>query len=186
VWVRFYRGCKIFPCQNKISSIFGNVKYTVKHVFDYSLAEVLLAREDRYKHLDKFPELQNVSLLEERTEGSKIFQKRKVSLAKSLPPVLQNLMKDASLIEESVFHTDTNTHDFTFTPPDGAKIVTIKGKSQYRSLGEKQCERTYDVEIKSTVFLVGALVEAAIEEIHKHSLEKDRNSILNFLKSKPA
>ena len=27
--------------------------------------------------------------------------------------------------------------------------------------------------------------ETAIEEIHKHSLEKDKNSILNFLKNKP-
>lgn len=161
------------------------MKYTVKHVFDYSLAEVLVAREDRYKHLDKFPELQNVTLLDERKDGNKLFQKRKVSLAKSLPAVLQNLMKDASLIEESVFHTDTNTHDFTFTPPDGAKIVTIIGKSHYKSIGENQCERTYDVEVKSSVFLVGPLVEAAIEEIHKHSLDKDKNSILNFLKNKP-
>jgi len=57
------------------------MKYTVKHVFDYSLEEVLAARENRYKHLDKFPELQNVTLLEERREGDNIFQKRKVSLA---------------------------------------------------------------------------------------------------------
>ena len=162
------------------------MKYTVKHVFDYSLEEVLTAREDRYKHLDKFPDPQNVSLIEERKEGEKLYQTRKVSLAKSLPAVLQNVMKDASLIETSVFHTDTNTHDFTFAPPDGEKIVKIIGKSEYKSLGEKKCERVYHVEVKSQVFLVGGLVEAAIEEIHKHSLEKDKNSILNFLKNKPA
>jgi hypothetical protein len=161
------------------------MKYTVKHVFDYSLEEVLAARENRYKHLDKFPELQNVTLLEERREGDNIFQKRKVSLAKSLPPVLQNFLKDANLIEESVFHLDNNTHEFKFHPPDNEKVVRILGKSVYRSLGENKCERVYEVEVKSEVFLVSALVEAAIEEIHKHSLEKDKNSILNYLQNRP-
>jgi hypothetical protein len=161
------------------------MKYTVKHVFNYSLAEVLAAREDRYKHLDKFPELQNVTLLEERKEGNNVFQKRKVSLAKSLPPVLQSLLKDPSLIEESVFHLDNNTHEFKFHPPDNEKVVKILGKSSYRAISETQCERVYEVEVKSEVFLVSGLVEVAIEEIHKHSLEKDKSSILNYLENKP-
>jgi hypothetical protein len=162
------------------------MKYTIKHEFNYSLEELLSAREDRYKHLDKFPDLQNVTIIEERTEGNKIFQKRNVSLAKSLPAVLQTVMKDSNLLEQSIFHTDTNTHEFTFVPPNNEKVVTIKGKSVYRSLGEKKSERVYDVEVKSEVFLVSGAIEAAIAEIHKHSLEKDKNSILSFLQNRPA
>lgn len=162
------------------------MKYTVRHLFPYSLQEVLEARENRYKHLDKFPELQNVVLLEERREGDKIYQKRKVSLASSLPTVLQNLLQDPSLLEDSVFYVSSNTHEFTIFPPGNEKVVKITGKSVYRSLSENQCERVYEIEVKSEVFLVSALVEAAIEEIHKHSLEKDKNSILNYLQNKPA
>ena len=72
------------------------MKYTVTHKFNYSLFDLLRAREDRYKYLDKFPDLKNVTLLEERKEGKLIFQKRKVSLASSLPPVLVPLLDDAN------------------------------------------------------------------------------------------
>ena len=161
------------------------IKYTVTQTFEYPLSELLSAREDRYKYLDKFPDLQNVTLLEERKEGTKIFQKRKVSLAKSLPQVLQTLLSDTALIEESVFYTDLNTHEFVFFPPDNKNIVTINGKSTYSSISEKQSQRIYNCEVKSGVFLVSGVIEAAIEEIHKHSLEKDKNSILNFLQNKP-
>lgn len=157
------------------------MKYTVKHTFNFPLKDVLAARENRYKHLDKFPDLQNVTMIEERQEAEKIFQKRKVSLAKSLPAVLQSFLKDPNLIEESVFDLNTSIHTFRFYPPGNEKVVTITGKSIYKAVDDKTSERVYDVEVKSEVFLVSALVEAAIEEIHKHSLEKDKASILKFL-----
>lgn len=161
------------------------MKYTVRHLFPYSLNEVLEARENRYKHLDKFPELQNVTLLEEKREGDKIYQKRKVSLASSLPTVLKSLLQDPSLLEDSIFYISNNTHEFKIFPPGNEKVVKIIGKSVYRSLGENECERIYEVEVKSEIFLVSALIETAIEEIHKHSLEKDKTSILNYLQNRP-
>ena len=103
------------------------MKYTVTHKFNYSLFDLLRAREDRYKYLDKFPDLKNVTLLEEKKDGALIFQKRKVSLASSLPPVLVPLLDDASLLEESTFNTETNTHDFKIFPPKNEKAVTITG-----------------------------------------------------------
>lgn len=161
------------------------MKYKVVQKFNYTLEALLKAREDRYKYLDKFPDLKNVTLIDERKEGNLIYQKRKVSLAASLPPVLTSLLDDASLLENSTFNTDTNTHDFTIAPPKNEKVVTIIGHSVYRTTSDGFSERIYDVEIKSGVMLVGGLIEAAIEEIHKHSLEKDRNSILKFLAEKP-
>ena len=160
------------------------MKYTVTHKFNYSLFDLLRAREDRNKYLDKFPDLKNVTLLEERKEGKLIFQKRKVSLASSLPPVLVPLLDDASLIEESTFNTETNTHDFKIAPPKNEKTVTITGHSVYRSTSDGFSERVYNIEVKSGVLFIGSLVEIAIEEIHKHSLEKDKNSIQKFLDDK--
>lgn len=160
------------------------MKYTVTHKFNYSLFDLLRAREDRYKYLDKFPDLKNVTLLEEKKEGNLIFQKRKVSLASSLPPVLVPLLEDASLLEESTFNTDTNTHDFKLFPPKNEKTITITGHSVYRTTSDGFSERVYNVEVKSGVMFIGGLVEAAIEGIHKHSLEKDKNSIQKFLDDK--
>ena len=157
------------------------MKYTVSHKFEVPLAELLKAREERYNQLDKFPELKNVTLLEEKKEGKKVFQKRKVSLGSSLPAVVATLLEDPSLIEESSFDLETNTHIFKLSPPNNEKIVTISGKSIYREVSPTTSERVYDVEVKSEVFLVSPLIEAAIEEIHKHSLEKDKNSINHFL-----
>jgi hypothetical protein len=162
------------------------MKYTVHHVFEFPLAELLSAREDRYKYLDKFPELKNVTLLDEKTEGTKVFQKRQVSLMSSLPAVLQPLLKDTGLIEESVFDHSNNTHEFTFTPPGNAKVFIIKGKSSYRSLSDKKSERVYEVEIKSEAFLVSGIIETAIKAIHEQSLEKDKVSILKFLTERPS
>jgi len=157
------------------------MKYTVTHTFDVSLADLLRAREDRYKNLDKFPDLKNVSLLEEKKEGNKVFQKRKIDLGASLPTVLATALNDPSLIEESTFDLDSNTHIFKLFPPDNEKVVTISGMSVYRELTGNSSERSYDVEVKSEIFLVGVLIEGAIEEIHRHSLEKDRSSINQFL-----
>ncbi|MBE7413663.1 MAG: DUF2505 domain-containing protein [Leptospiraceae bacterium] len=157
------------------------MKYTVSHKFEVPLADLLKAREERYQQLDKFPELKNVTLLEETKNGSKIFQKRKINLGASLPQVVATLMDDPSLIEESSFDLDTNTHEFKLSPPNNDKIVTIKGVSVYRELSPTSSERVYEVEVKSEIFLVSPLIEAAIEEIHKHSLEKDRASINSFL-----
>ena len=157
------------------------MKYIVTHKFEVPLAELLKAREERYNQLDKFPELKNVTLLEEKKDGSKVFQKRKVSLGSSLPPVIATLLDDPSLIEESSFDLETNTHIFKLSPPNKEKIVTISGTSIYREVTPTSSERVYDVEVKSEVFLVSPLIEAAIEEIHKHSLEKDKNSINHFL-----
>ncbi|MEM7179644.1 MAG: DUF2505 family protein [Spirochaetota bacterium] len=157
------------------------MKYTVTHTFEYPLEKLLKAREDRYKHLDKFPDLKNITLLEEREEGEKIFQKRKISLAGSLPPVMATLLEEAALVEESYFYTATNTHEFKLFPPGNEKVVTIKGVSTYKSTSETTSERHYEVEVKSSVFLVSGLIEAAIEEIHKNSLKKDKNSIIKFI-----
>ncbi|AAS72262.1 hypothetical protein LIL_20296 [Leptospira interrogans serovar Linhai str. 56609] len=159
------------------------MKYKVVQQFPVPLQNLLKAREDRYKYLDKFPELKNVELIEEKKEGNLVYQKRKVKLAESMPKVLATLLSDPSLLENSTFNLETNTHEFTLAPPGNENILKISGVSVYKELGPDKSERSYDVEVKSGVFLMGAAIEAVIEEVHKHSLEKDRNSISEFLKS---
>jgi len=157
------------------------VKYTVTHSFPVSIEKLLHAREERYKHLDQFPDLKNVTLMEEKKEGNIITQKRKVSLDGSMPVVLQAALSDLSLIEESTFDLSTNTHVFKISPPGKDNVFVIKGKSVYKESGAGTSERSYDVDVVSSLLFVSPIVEKAIEEIHKHSLEKDRKSIAKFL-----
>jgi len=157
------------------------MKYKVSHEFAVPLEKLLQAREDRYKHLDKFPDLKNVTLVEERKEGDLVFQKRKMSLEGSMPSVLTAALSDPSLFEDSTFDTKSLTHTFKIAPPDKENVFRILGKSVYASSGENTSRRSYEVEVKSDLLFVAPLVEKAIEEIHKHSLEKDRKSISKFL-----
>ncbi|MBL0955449.1 MAG: DUF2505 family protein [Leptospira sp.] len=156
------------------------MKYQVTHTFPVPLDKLLHAREERYKHLDQFPDLKNVTLLEEKKEGNLIHQKRKVSLEGSMPAVLSAALNDLSLLEESTFDTTTNTHEFKIAPPGKDNVFVIKGKSKYEANGSES-KRSYDVDVVSSLLFVSPIVEKAIEEIHKHSLEKDRKSIAKFL-----
>lgn len=157
------------------------MKYKVTQKFDVSLEKLLQAREDRYKHLDKFPDLKNVSLLDEKKEDNRIIQKRKIDIGASMPPVLASALSEPCLMEDSVFFTDTNIHEFKLYPPNKENVVTITGVSEYKSVDENHSERVYDVNVKSKLLLIAPAVEMAIEGIHKHSLEKDMASIRKFL-----
>jgi hypothetical protein len=72
-------------------------------------------------------------------------------------------------------------HEFKLFPPDKENVVTIKGVSVYKKIDENNSERVYEVEVKSKLLFIAPAVELAIEGIHKHSLEKDMNSIRKFL-----
>jgi len=151
--------------------------------FSVPLAMLLRAREERYKHLDKFPELKNVSVVEEVKQDNNLHQVRHISIAESMPAVLASILPaDAdTLIETSDFHLDTNKHIFKVVPGGkGQPLFVIEGESEYRAKGEHS-ERSYVIQISSSAFLVSGVVEAAIAEIYSHSLEKDFTSIQNFI-----
>lgn len=157
------------------------MKYKITQKFEVPLEKLLQAREDRYKHLDQFPDLKNVSLLDEKKEGNQISQKRKIDIGASMPAILSAALSDPCLIEDSIFYTETNTHEFKLYPPDKENVVTITGVSVYKPVDEVSSERIYDVEVKSKLLFVAPAIELAIEGIHKHSLEKDMASIRKFL-----
>jgi len=152
--------------------------------FDHPLQTLLLAREERYKHLDKFPELKNVKTVSEKKEGNILFQERHISIGEALPQVILTLIPSGNLvlIEKSEFHEDTNTHIFHVIPQGMENIFEIKGVSRYSSISESRSQRDYGVDITSQAFLVGAFVEGAIAEVYHSNLEKDKHSIINFLK----
>ncbi len=152
--------------------------------FNVSLETLLKARQERYKHLDKFPELKNVKIIEDRLEGNQLFQIRHISIGASIPPILtQVLPKGAdTLVEESVFYLDTNKHIFKVVPSgNNDNLFFIQGESLYEAKTPYSSVRTYKIQITSKILFLGPAVEVAIAEIYSNSLKKDMDSIQHFI-----
>jgi hypothetical protein len=159
-------------------------KINIEQTFDHPLDVLLSARQERYKHLDKFPELKNVQIVSETTEGHILKQVRNISLADAMPAVLQTVLPSGAnmLVEESEFDDTTNTHTFKVTPGGGLdNIFMVKGVSRYFASGDSKSTRTYDIEVTSKVLFVGGVVETAIGDVYRHNLEKDKSSIEHFI-----
>ena len=159
------------------------MKIKVEQEFDYPLETLLRAREERYKHLDKFPELKNVTIVEENQAGDILTQVRHISIAESMPGALSSIMPAdaAKLIESSEFKTSENLHTFEVIPGGGLDIFKITGVSSYYPLDGDRSGRNYQIEIKSKVFLAGPMIEGAIADVYKKNLEKDKASIAHFI-----
>jgi hypothetical protein len=160
-------------------------KITVRQEFDYPLTTLLLAREERYKHLDKFPELKNVHVIHNSREGTLLKQVRHIDLGESLPVALSALLPGGAtvLVETSEFDEVTHEHTFHVVPGGGFdNIFTVTGVSRYSALPDDRSMRDYEIEIRSRAFLVGPMVEGALAELYSNNLNKDRQSILNFIK----
>ncbi len=160
-------------------------KITVRQEFEYPLETLLLAREERYKHLDKFPELKNVHIIEETRENGILKQVRHIDLGESLPVAISALMPGEAtvLVESSEFNEATHEHSFHVVPGGGLdNIFTVEGVSRYHALEDGKSARDYEIQIRSRAFLVGPVVEGAIAEVYSNNLNKDRQSILNFIK----
>ncbi len=152
--------------------------------FEVPLEVLLKARMERYKHLDKFPELKNVNLVEEKQEGNQIYQVRHISIGASMPPILVQVLPRGAdtLIEESIFYTDTHIHKFKVVPSGGNEnLFIIEGESIYEKKNDSHSQRKYKIHITSKVLFLGAAVEMAIAEIYTNSLKKDRESIEHFI-----
>lgn len=158
-------------------------KLSIRQEFEHPLQTLLEAREERYKRLDKFPELKNVRVVSETREGELLKQVREISIADSLPPIIATLLPAGAdhLLESSEFDSREHLHTFRVTPGGHDQIFLIKGESRYYSTGDNASGRSYDIDITSKAFLVGPVVENAIAEVYAKNLEKDRRSILHFI-----
>jgi hypothetical protein len=152
--------------------------------FSVPLELLLKARQERYKHLDKFPELKNVKIINEYQTENTLHQVRHISIGASMPPILvQVLPKGAdTLVEESDFFLDTNIHKFKVVPAGGNDhLFLIEGESIYEKKEENSSIRKYKINITSKVMFLGGAIEAAIAEIYTNSLKKDQESIKHFI-----
>ncbi len=159
-------------------------KITVDQKFEYPLETLLKAREERYKHLDKFPELKNVTTVKEEREGDILKQTRHISIADSLPSVLTTLMPSgaSTLVEDSEFNLASHLHTFRVVPGGNLdSLFTVTGVSHYYAEENGKSGRNYEIEVKSQTLFIGGIIENAIAELYAHNLEKDKSSILNFI-----
>ena len=160
-------------------------KLTIEQEFDYPLEVLLRAREERYKHLDKFPELKNVTIVSEERNGDIMTTIRHISIADSMPAVIATLLPSGAdtLVENSEFNVNNHLHTFRVIPGGNLEnIFVVNGVSRYYEIDAEKSARNYEIEVTSKAFLVSMVVENAIAELYHNNLEKDRKSILNFIK----
>lgn len=160
-------------------------KISIEQTFAHPLETLLQAREERYKHLDKFPELKNVSIESEENIGNILKQVRHIHLGSSLPAVLVPILPRGAdtLVETSEFDHTTNQHTFHVIPDGGnERIFAINGVSHYYKQEDGNSARNYEITIESKAFLVSGLVESTIGEIYLSNLKKDQNSIEHFIR----
>ncbi|MBI3394915.1 MAG: DUF2505 family protein [Spirochaetia bacterium] len=160
-------------------------KVHVVQEFPHSLEVLLRAREERYKHLDKFPELKNVHTVSEERSGHILKQERHISIAESMPAAISAMMPSGSmtLIEKSEFDTNQNLHSFHVVPGGTMNsLFEVSGVSKYYALDAERTAREYDIEVKSSAFLIGGIVENAIADLYARNLDKDYASIEGFIK----
>ncbi|MCB1174447.1 MAG: DUF2505 domain-containing protein [Leptospiraceae bacterium] len=160
-------------------------KISIEQKFDTDLATLLRAREERYRHLDKFPELKNVTIVSEERQDQLLKQVRHIHLGTSIPAILIPLLPNGAdtLVESSTFDQLDNTHRFEVIPDGGHdNIFKITGISRYYELEPNLSARNYEIEIKSRALFIGGGVEAAIGEIYSQNLKKDQKSIEHFIK----
>ena len=160
------------------------MKFNIKHNFDFSLSDLLKAREYRYSNLDKFPELKNIELISQEERGKTYYQKSKIHLNESIPPILQPFLKDLCLLDDSEFDSENHVHKFKVHPATNKSIFLINGLSKYKSLNDNASVRDYEVEIKSSILFVSSVIENIICDIYKKNLEKDKITMINYLKNK--
>jgi len=159
-------------------------KISIDQHFDYPLAVLLRAREERYRQLDKFPELKNVTTIKEEREGNILKQIRHISIADSMPVVLTTLLPAGStvLVEDSEFNSESNVHTFRVVPGGNLdSIFTVTGVSKYYSIDDTHSGRNYEIEIRSQALFVSMLIEGAIADLYHRNLDKDQASILHFI-----
>jgi len=162
------------------------MKFKAKLTFDGTTDMVWEAREKRFENPEKFPELQKHEELERREEGSKIYSKRKIELAASIPKPLRRVLSPDMMkcIDESVYDLEAGTHKWDITPTFKTRAFKCTGFSKYTEFeegGEKKTLREIELEVKVNIPVLGAMAEQVILEGYKKNLDRDNESIAKML-----
>lgn len=160
------------------------MKFSLKQDFPYSLEKVLEARDKRWDNLDKFPELKNQQLLEEKTEDDILHQKRRLDFGTQVPSIVKTALPNGmlELIEDSQFNTQSKVHSFTVYPKGMEKKFMIKGKTNYVAVDDQSSRREYEIEIKVNVPVIGGTIESQVAKQYKNSIIKDHKKLMDFIK----
>lgn len=163
------------------------MKYRKEIVLDGTFKQVWDAREKRFEHPEKFPEMKHQKVIEKREEGNKLFQKREIELSASIPKALQRVLSEEMMkcIDDSVYDLETGIHTWSVKSMTKNSIFKCTGYSKYTEFetgGETKTRRLLEIEVKVNLPVIGSLAEQVIMEAYKKSLMKDNESIAEMVK----
>ena len=158
------------------------MKYTAEFEFDATADVVWEAREKRFEHPERFPELQKQELIDRKEEGDIIKQKRKIELSASIPKALRTILPSEMMkcIDESVYDMKKGTHHFVVKPNFKSDVFVCKGYSKYTETNGKT-KRYIELEVKVKVPIVGKMAEEVILESYKKNVLRDNESMKEMI-----
>lgn len=163
------------------------MKMKAEYIFDGPTDMVWEAREKRFENPEKFPELQKHVELDRKEEGDKIYSKREIELASSVPKALQAVLKPDMLkcVDNSVYDLKEGTHKWDIKPKFKTSAFTCTGWSKYTDFeenGEKKTKREIVLEVKVKMPVVGKMAEQFILDAYKKNLKKDNDTIQKMIR----
>jgi hypothetical protein len=162
------------------------MKYKAEFIFDAPEAMVWEAREKRFEHPERFPELQKQELMDRKEDGDVIKQKRKIELSASVPKALRTVLPAEMLkcIDESVYDRSKGTHHFVVKPNFKTDVFTCKGFSKYEEFeegGKVKTKRYLELDVIVKVPIVGRKAEEVILDGYKKNVLRDNDSITEMV-----
>lgn len=155
------------------------MEVTFTQEFDFSLAEVLQAREKRYEYIGRIEGLKPPNFLKRRETKTTIYTEREFQAAdRGIPPALKRWLTEDlfTMKEKATFYKKSHRHSFEVEPRQFREQFSWKGSIQY---GEKEgrAYRKVSATISVKIPFLGKNLEETIARAFAKSMEKDFKTI---------
>ncbi|HOX28188.1 MAG TPA: DUF2505 family protein [bacterium] len=153
------------------------MKYRKSRIFNYPadvVTKILLDTDQGYD----MQELENVTawkVIEEKDIDDRRVATKEWCAHSQIPKSLQHIISPKMLtwFEHSEWNRKTKTYSFVIVPHYLKKQVTCKGKTVFLQKGADKCDRTFEIELKVDIPIVGIILENLVLNALKQNEEQD-------------
>jgi len=156
------------------------MKLKTERVFNYPCDIVCKQLMDSEDGGYDMAELENVTqwkVLKEQDDGTKRIGVKEWCAHGQIPKALQSIISPKMLtwLEHSEWNRQTTTYSFRIEPHFLKNQISCEGRTVFSEKGKDKCSRTFNIELKVKIPVLGALLEAMVLDYLKKNEEQDFN-----------